>query len=375
MPARRLDLRLHQHQGAAHVRVVEQARGQGAGPGRAALLALQREGQRRLVGALGEAHALDAHLQARGVHHHEHVGEALVRGADQFRRRALVEHDAGGGGVDAELVLQARRPQRVGDAERAVLAHPPLGGEEQAQAPRAGRRVGQARQHQVDDVLGDVVVAPGDVDLLAGEAVAALAVGLGAGGDRAEVGAGLGLGEHHHPGPLAGDQLGQIERLLPVGAVQRQRLDRRQGQHRAQAEGHVGPLDHLEHRRLEGAGQALAAVVRMGGKAVPAPLRELAVGVGEAGRGPHLAVLQPRADLVALVVDGREDVGRQGAGALQHRARPSRRRRRGTGRRGASSRPPPRARSGCRERAPCTSCGVLCAVEGRGPLRSIPPMG
>ena len=176
-------LRLHQHQGAAHVRMVEQARGQGPGPGRAALLALQREGQRLLVGALGDAHALDADLQARGVHHHEHGRQALVRRADQLGRGALVEHDAGRRGVDAELVLEARRrAARWRSPSAPSSPTSALGREEQGEAARAGRRVGQARQHQVDDVVGDVVVAPGDEDLLAGEPVAAVAVRLGAGG-------------------------------------------------------------------------------------------------------------------------------------------------------------------------------------------------
>ena len=55
-----------------------------AGPGRAALLALQRIGQRLLIGALGDADALHADLQPGGVHHHEHVRQALVGRADQL---------------------------------------------------------------------------------------------------------------------------------------------------------------------------------------------------------------------------------------------------------------------------------------------------
>ncbi len=43
----------------------------------------------------------------------------------------------------------------------------PLGGHEQRDAAAALWRVGQAGEHQVDDVVGQVVVAPGDEDLLA----------------------------------------------------------------------------------------------------------------------------------------------------------------------------------------------------------------
>lgn len=43
-----------------------------------------------------------------------------------------------------------------------------------SEIPDPGRRIGRARQHQVDDVLGQVVLAVGDEDLLAAQAVAAI---------------------------------------------------------------------------------------------------------------------------------------------------------------------------------------------------------
>ncbi len=39
----------------------------------------------------------------------------------------------------------------------------------------AGRRIGQARQHEMDDVVGQVVLAIGDEDLRAGDAIGAVA--------------------------------------------------------------------------------------------------------------------------------------------------------------------------------------------------------
>ena len=70
-------------------------------PGRAPLLALLGERQSLLEGPLGDRHALHADLQARGVHHDEHVRQALAQLADQLGLGALVEHDAGGRAVDA----------------------------------------------------------------------------------------------------------------------------------------------------------------------------------------------------------------------------------------------------------------------------------
>jgi hypothetical protein len=97
-----------------------------------------------------------------------------------------------------------------------------------------------------------------------------------------------------------------------------QGLDGAQAEHRAQAERHVGGLDHFQHRDLQGLGQALAAMLGGGRQAGPAALRELAIGVGEAGRGADHAVLQLRADQVAGPVDRGQDFAGEGPGGLQH---------------------------------------------------------
>ncbi len=199
-------------------------------------------------------------------------------------------------------------------------ADEPLGGYEQRDAAAAFRRIRQAGQHQVDDVLGQVVIAPGDEDLLPMQTIAALAVRLGAGGQRRKVAARLRLGQIHRPGPLAGDHLRQVERLLPLRPVGVQRLDRARGQHRAEAEGHVGGVHHLEDGQLQRLGQALAAVGRIGRERAPAALGERAVGLREARRGPDLTVLERRASAVAGLVQRGQHVAGEGARRLQHRA-------------------------------------------------------
>ena len=75
-----------------------------------------------------------------------------------------------------------------------------------------GGRIGQPRQHEMDDVVGEVVLAVGDEDLLAGDAVAAVGRALGLGAQRADVGAGLRLGELHRAHPFAGHELAEIGR-------------------------------------------------------------------------------------------------------------------------------------------------------------------
>ena len=78
----------------------------------AALAALLREGQRLLIGAVGDADALEADAEPGLVHHREHAAHAAVFLADQVAdRAAMIAHGHGAGrrGVHAELVLDAAR--------------------------------------------------------------------------------------------------------------------------------------------------------------------------------------------------------------------------------------------------------------------------
>ena len=170
--ARGLGGRLHREQHALHVGVLDDRRGlrRPVDADRLALQALARPGERALVGALGDRHALEADREARGVHHDEHVLEAAVRLADevadgavllavgQHRRRAR---------VDAELVLDRDALHVVARAERAVVLDQELRHDEERDALHALGRAVDAREHEVDDVLGVVVLAVGDEDLLA----------------------------------------------------------------------------------------------------------------------------------------------------------------------------------------------------------------
>ena len=115
--------------------------------------------------------------------------------------------------LDAHLVLDRAAADAVALAEAAVVAGEELRHQEQADAARAGGRVGQPREHEMHDVLGQVVLAGGDEDLGAGDPVAAVRRRLGAGADQAEIGAALRLGEAHRAGPAAVDELRQVARF------------------------------------------------------------------------------------------------------------------------------------------------------------------
>ena len=286
----------------------DQRRPVGTGAGGPALAALAGEGQGLLVGPLGDGQPLQAHAEAGQVHHLEHVAHAVVLVADQMPDRAAVVavgHHAGGAGVDAELVLDGDAAHVVAGPGLARGVGQVLGHDEAAQPLGAGRSPGDAGQHHVDDVGGQVVLAVGDEDLGAGQPVGPVGLGLGPSGDRAQVGPGLGLGEVHGAGPLPRHQPRQVEGLLLGAAEGRQQGDRALGQQRAQRPGHGGGGDHLLDGRPEQVGEAAAAVFGIGGHRPP-PGRDVGgVGVGEPRRGGHPAVVVAAgADEVAAAVEG-----------------------------------------------------------------------
>ena len=152
-------------------------------PSARALDALSGIGQGLLVGALGQAQPLVTDGQAGIVHHGEHAAHALILLAEEKAHRTVVVtvgHDAGGARLDAQLVLQRDAAQIVAAAEAAVVARQELGHQEQRDAFGPGRRAVEPRQHQMDDVLGQIVLAVGDEDLGAEDAVlVAVAHGTG----------------------------------------------------------------------------------------------------------------------------------------------------------------------------------------------------
>ena len=115
------------------------------------------------------------------------MGQTLTLLPDQLGLSPFEQHDAGWRGVDAQLMLNAAGAHIIGAAEASIFCGEEFGGEEQGYALHAFGCIGQPGQHQMDDIVGHIMVAPGDVDLLAIEPVIALAVRLRAGGQGAKV--------------------------------------------------------------------------------------------------------------------------------------------------------------------------------------------
>ena len=317
--------RLLGQQHAPHVRVDDDRIGRlfrelGARQ-RTGLQALAGVAQGVLVGALGHRQALQAHAQAGRIHHLEHRLQALVRLADQVAGGAVEVHHAGHRAVDAHLVLDAATTHRVASGQAAVGIDVELGHHEQRDALGAGHRVGQPRQHQVDDVRYQVVLTAGDEDLGAGDGVIALAVGFGAGLEQAQVGAGMRLGQAHRAGPLARHQAGEEHLLLPVAAVVLQRLHRAVAEHREVAPGQVGAIDHLGDRRAQGVRHALAAMFDRIAQPRPAALDEKIERLLEPRRRDHIAGgrIMAAANLVTDGVERRQHGVGKACALLQHR--------------------------------------------------------
>jgi hypothetical protein len=111
-------------------------------------------------------------------------------------------------------------------AERAVRIDEELRDQEQRNTLGARGRIGQAGEHEVNDVVAHVVVAIGDENLGALDAIGAVRGPLGAGTQRADIGARLRFGELHGAGPIAGDELFEVDLLQFLAAVRLERFDR-----------------------------------------------------------------------------------------------------------------------------------------------------
>ena len=183
----------------------------------AALHPLLRVRRRALVSALGDAHAFEPDRETGQIHHDEHVLEAAVFLANEVANRAAVVSVGeyrGGARVNAELVLDRHALHVVAEPKRPIRVDQELGHNEKRDALHTLRRGRRARQHEMDDVIGVVVLTVGDEDLLPVELEAAVRLRHRPSAHRGEVRPRLRLGQVHRAGPFARDHLRQIALFL-----------------------------------------------------------------------------------------------------------------------------------------------------------------
>jgi hypothetical protein len=292
------------------------------GAGQAAHLdAVAGIGHGILVGHLRQPQPLVAHPQARGVHHHEHRRQPLVRLAHQGARGAIQVDLAGRAAVDAHLVLDRGAEDGIAFAQAAVVPNLELRHHEQADALAAGGRFGQPGQHQVHDVGSQVVFTCADEDLLAGELVAAVGLRFGLGAQQAQVGAAVRFGQAHGAGPLATDHLGQVQGLLFRRAVFAQALVGTVRKPRVHGPGLVGRVEHLVEALVDHDRQALTTVLGVATQRRPATFHVLLVGPLETLRWTHLvrAGVQHAPVAIAADVEREHHFGGELAALFEHR--------------------------------------------------------
>ncbi|MNM53754.1 hypothetical protein D3C81_648610 [compost metagenome] len=313
----------HGQQHAAHVRVHDDRVGRLVlvlRAGRcAALQAVTGVGDGVLVRTLALRQALDAHAQTLVVHHGEHRRQAFVRCVDDPAGGAVEVHHAGGGGLDAHLVFDGATRQRIVFTQRTVGVDQHLGHQEQRDALRPRRCIRQARQYQVDDVFGQVVVATADENLAAADCVAAISLGLGLGADQPQIGAGVGLGQAHRTGPGAGVHVWQIAFLEFLAGVGLECQAGTRRQHRVQAERQIGRVDHFFNLGGDRLGHAHAAKLRIATDTAPATFGKGTIGCRETVRRGHFTVVPGAALLVATAQQRSDDICADVAGLFKDR--------------------------------------------------------
>ena len=204
--------------------------------------------------------------------------------------------------MNAHLLLEADALCPVARARRAIILQQEFRHQEQRYAARPRRCIRQARQHEVHDILGHIVVAPCDIDFLAADRIAAVFLRHGLGLQCTHIASRLRLGQVHRPRPGSGNQVWQVGHLQLIRAMRQKRIDGAETQHRTQGERHVRRMEHFHHRQREGLGQALTAPFLRRRQPHPAAIAERRIRLGKARRGLHAVLSQHHALRIAALV-------------------------------------------------------------------------
>ena len=137
------------------------------------------------------------------IHHLEHVTQPLVGFTDQIAVTIIIiterQRRAGGTAI-TEFVNQPGQYHVVTFAGVAIRIQAILGNHKQGNAFHAFRTAGYLGEHQMHNILRQLVVTAGDIDLVALEAIAAVILWHRTGADVRQGGAGMGFGQCHGAG-------------------------------------------------------------------------------------------------------------------------------------------------------------------------------
>jgi hypothetical protein len=297
--------------------------------------------ERGLVAGQAQGGGRHADTDTGLVHHVEHAAQAFARLADevahgaglsQHRKLALAEIEQGvGGAAPTELVVEARQRHVVALASQLALGvHQLLGHDKERNAldPRhqLAVRPRNLGQHQVDDVLGELMLAGRDPHLVAFEPVAraqrvrlkALAIGHRAGGNVREGRARLRLRQAHGAGEAAIEFVGGKHLFLQRRAMRHQQIGIADGEQAAADADGRSAKEHAR-RRFDQIGQLHAAH-----RVVLGSTQHARLGVGIPGllrcrRQDHLLTVEARLFGVDQAVEGGVLLARNALAGLEHR--------------------------------------------------------
>ena len=168
-------------------------------------------------------------------------------------------------------------------------------------------------------IVGEIVLAPGDEDLAAGDAPIAVATRDRVTLQSTDIASRLRLREVHRRSPLAADHLREIGSLQLLRTVLFQRIDGSEPQHWTQRESQVCGVEILHHRGCQAVRKPLAAPLDRCGKTHPAALDEPGVCFAESSRRGHIAVVPARFLAVADLVKRRQLAFSELRGGLEER--------------------------------------------------------
>ena len=190
--------------------------------------------QRLHVAGVAQHGGADADADPSLVHHVEHASQAAMRRADQMCLTGIVLaeiQETVRGRPIAHLVVEAGHRDIIGLTERAIRVHADLRHDEERDARHAGRRIREFGEHQVNDVLRDVLITARDPHFVAAEPIGPVALRYRAAPDVTERRADIGLGETHRTEVAALIEGRHIKSFLLCGAVRIEQIRGRLGQH------------------------------------------------------------------------------------------------------------------------------------------------
>ena len=223
--------------------------------------------------------------------------------------------------MNAHLVLQTAAINAIALTHGAIGLHVEFGDDKQANAFAAYGRIGQASQHQVNNVGCQVVLARTDENLLTCETVSAIGLRLGLGAQHAQICAAVRLGQAHGAGPFTAGELGQVHVLLFFGAMCRQASMCTMRQAGVHGPSLVGRVQHFKEALIHHEGQALTAILFLRAECCPTTLHIFFIGFFETcGRLHFMRVaIQFAALFIARHIQGEHHFCRKFTALFQHR--------------------------------------------------------